>query len=100
MVALSLKESFHDMLHWESFDLRGSIHFFVLVPPFLCSMLSEGVLVFKGSVLLSCICLGRACEFCALFCGFLSTMCSRLSCVEPLPISLGIEIFFKSIGHL
>ena len=51
--------------------LRGSIHFFALVHAFLCSMLSEGVLVFRGSELLSCICLGGACEFCALFCCFI-----------------------------
>ena len=28
----------------------------------------------------------------------LSTMCSRLSCVEPLPISLGTETFLSRFG--
>jgi len=61
---------------------------------FLPSMFSGGVLMFRGSVW----------AFCALFAqlhtfmGSLWVLCSRLGCVEPLPISLGIEIFSSRFG--
>jgi len=63
--------------------LRRSIHFFALMYAFLCSMLSEGVLVLRWSVwafcalLLSCICIGGACEFYAP----VSVVLSRCSCL-------------------
>ena len=53
--------------HVEGFAFEGSIPFFALVHTFFCSMLSEGVLVFRGSVLHSCICLEGAYGFCAPF---------------------------------
>ena len=96
MVALSSKEIFfHDMLR--VLHLRGIIPFFALVHTFFCSMLSEGVLVFRGSVLLSCICLGGACGFCAPFyCSVDYVFSSRL-CWDVV-ISLGAEIFPSRFG--
>ena len=77
--------------------LRGSIHFFALLHAFLSSMLSGGVLVFRGSVLLSCVCLGEACKFCALFCCFVDYVFSFRLC-WAIPIFLGIEPFPSRFG--
>ena len=71
------------------------MHSFTFVHTFLCSMFFKGSACVQGSVLHM---LRGSFVSSVLSFALLLMLCSRLGCVESLPMSLGIEIFPSRFG--